>query len=64
MKREQLVAPRYPQAWSGMIEDELAVMVSFFYYRMGFSTVDDKLADCHYNYGGSDADSSILSKLT
>jgi hypothetical protein len=47
-----------------MIEDELAVMVSFFYYRIGFSTVDDKLADCHYNYGGSDADSSILSKLT
>lgn len=42
-----------------MIEDELAVMVSFFYYRVGFRTVDDQLANGHDNYGNSNADSSI-----
>jgi hypothetical protein len=43
---------------------KLTVMVGFFYYRVGFGAVNDQLADCHDNYGSSNAESSILSKLT
>lgn len=48
-----------------MIEDEAnRYGWLFFYYRVGFGAVNDQLADCHDNYGGSNAESSILSKLT